>query len=301
MDLAGDIVVSYDYDAWGKILTIGGSMASTLGILNPLRYRGYVYDHETGLYYLQSRYYNPEWGRFLNADVFISTGQGLLGNNMFTYCGNNPVANMDPQGNAYRPVGAGLQFELDVGCGIVGVEIICYWDTDECSNGGVVLAVYTYCGFSISTSNALLASILATITDNSGLLASGCETGIVALAALIGDTYSLSVSGVLITGTEDFTATESYTGSFTSVGGSWGKATGSYAYSENCKAYSLGGNVAGGSILPSWNIAKTYYQQILEFSIGASPANARSGVGGKGGSVCGHSISIQHSFALQHW
>jgi len=99
MDLAGDIVVSYDYDAWGKILTIGGSMASTLGTLNPLRYRGYVYDQETGLYYLQSRYYNPEWGRFFNADVFISTGQGLLGNNMFAYCNNNPICYADPSGN----------------------------------------------------------------------------------------------------------------------------------------------------------------------------------------------------------
>jgi len=92
-------VVSYDYDAWGKILTIGGSMASTLGTLNPLRYRGYVYDQETGLYYLQSRYYTPEWGRFLNADVFVSTGQGLLGNNMFAYCLNNPSNYHDPSGN----------------------------------------------------------------------------------------------------------------------------------------------------------------------------------------------------------
>ena len=69
-----------------------------MGTLNPLRYRGYVYDRETGLYYLQSRYYNPEWGRFLNADTFVSTGQGLLGNNMFAYCNNNPVMGCDPCG-----------------------------------------------------------------------------------------------------------------------------------------------------------------------------------------------------------
>ena len=74
-------------------------MASTLGVLNPLTYRSYIYDHETGLYYLQSRYYNPTWGRFLNADAFVSTGQGLLGNNMFAYCRNNAVRRKDVSGS----------------------------------------------------------------------------------------------------------------------------------------------------------------------------------------------------------
>ena len=73
-------------------------MASTLGTKNPLRYRGYVYDNETGFYYLQSRYYDPALGRFLNADAFASTGQGILGNNMFAYCANNPVMGYDPTG-----------------------------------------------------------------------------------------------------------------------------------------------------------------------------------------------------------
>jgi len=100
VDGNGTEVVRYAYDAWGKIFEISGSLATTLGTLNPLRYRGYVYDQETGLYYLQSRYYNPEWGRFLNADVFVSTGQGLLGNNMFAYCMNNPSNYHDPSGNA---------------------------------------------------------------------------------------------------------------------------------------------------------------------------------------------------------
>ena len=65
---------------------------------NPFRYRGYYYDTETGLYYLQSRYYNPQWGRFLNADGLVSTGQGLLGYNMYAYCNNNPVMYVDPTG-----------------------------------------------------------------------------------------------------------------------------------------------------------------------------------------------------------
>jgi len=66
--------------------------------LNPLRYRGYVYDDVTQLYYLQSRYYDPEIGRFISADALVSTGQGLLGYNMFAYCGNNPIMRTDPTG-----------------------------------------------------------------------------------------------------------------------------------------------------------------------------------------------------------
>ncbi len=96
----GEHVVTYIYDAWGKLLSTDGTMATTLGTLNPLRYRGYVYDQETGLYYLQSRYYDPEIGRFINADAQISdVGGDLLGYNQFAYCFNNPVNLDDATGN----------------------------------------------------------------------------------------------------------------------------------------------------------------------------------------------------------
>ena len=98
LNSAGTAVVTYTYDAWGNILDTDGKLSPTLGTLNPLRYRGYVYDVETGLYYLQSRYYNPEWGRFISADAYISTGQGVLGHNMFAYCLNNPIMYADPCG-----------------------------------------------------------------------------------------------------------------------------------------------------------------------------------------------------------
>ena len=86
-------------NAWGYNPVPVGSLADTLGTINPLRYRSYVYDTETGYYYLQSRYYDPEIGRFINADALVTTGQGLLGNNMFAYCLNNPVNGSDPCGN----------------------------------------------------------------------------------------------------------------------------------------------------------------------------------------------------------
>jgi RHS repeat-associated protein len=94
----GTQVVTYTYDAWGRLLDMTDTSGKNLGLHNPLRYRGYVYDQETGLYYLNSRYYNPQWGRFLNADAFAATGQGLLGNNMFVYCRNNPVCRVDITG-----------------------------------------------------------------------------------------------------------------------------------------------------------------------------------------------------------
>ena len=113
-DNTGYVVVTYNWDnAWGDNPAPQGSLASTLGTLNPLRYRGYVYDTETGYYYLQSRYYDPEIGRFINADAFTSTGQGLLGNNMFAYCGNAPVNFADPSGTRYeyvRILGGGSQY-----------------------------------------------------------------------------------------------------------------------------------------------------------------------------------------------
>ena len=100
IDADGNVKVEYTYDAWGKILSISGPMADTLGAVNPLTYRGYVYDAETDLYYLESRYYNPAVGRFINGDALVSTGQGMLGNNMFAYCMNNPVNRLDAQGTS---------------------------------------------------------------------------------------------------------------------------------------------------------------------------------------------------------
>ena len=100
IDAAGNPVVEYTYDTWGKKVTTTGSLAGTLGLIQPFRYRGYVYDYETGFYYLQSRYYDPTTGRFISADVFLSTGQGVLGHNAYAYCLDNPVNMHDPSGFA---------------------------------------------------------------------------------------------------------------------------------------------------------------------------------------------------------
>ena len=101
-----ETVAQYVYDPWGKlvyILDADGEPNSGISIanINPIRYRGYYFDMETGFYYVSSRYYDPEIGRWINADGYVSTGQGVLGNNMFAYCGNNPVNNCDPSGQFF--------------------------------------------------------------------------------------------------------------------------------------------------------------------------------------------------------
>ena len=101
VDASGETVVSYEYDPYGKLLSTTGDLATTLGVANPLRYRGYYYDTETGLYYVSSRYYDPEIGRWINADTtdvlslpYYHPGQY----NLFSYCNNNPVNDRDDDG-----------------------------------------------------------------------------------------------------------------------------------------------------------------------------------------------------------
>ena len=101
-DSTGNIVVTYTYDAWGNPLSTTGTLATTLGTYNPLRYRGYVYDTETGLYYLQSRYYDSKIGRFINADSvdYLGVDGTPLSYNLFAYCNNNPIMLSDYNGHA---------------------------------------------------------------------------------------------------------------------------------------------------------------------------------------------------------
>ena len=104
-DANGNIVVNYVYDAWGNILSItdgsGNDISNNIwhiGNLNPIRYRSYYYDTETNFYYLQTRYYDPAIRRFINADGYVNANGDILGFNMYAYCGNNPVMNVDYTG-----------------------------------------------------------------------------------------------------------------------------------------------------------------------------------------------------------
>lgn len=99
IDANGVMQAEYVYSPWGEVISAEGDLAE----INPLRYRGYYYDSETGFYYLQSRYYDPENHRFINADTYASTDSGdAIACNMFAYCGNNPVMRIDIDGRFFN-------------------------------------------------------------------------------------------------------------------------------------------------------------------------------------------------------
>ena len=100
LDSSANLVATYKYDAWGNV-SVTNLTSSDIGDKNPFRYRGYYYDSETGYYYLNSRYYDPVVKRFINADSYASTGQGILGHNMFAYCQSNPVMYVDSTGSRH--------------------------------------------------------------------------------------------------------------------------------------------------------------------------------------------------------
>lgn len=103
LDANGAVVVSYVYDAWGSPISCFGTMANTLGKLNPFRYRGYVYDEETGLYYLRSRYYVPGACRFLNIDSQMSDERKIGKSGLYVFCSDNPIVMVDPNGTSDTP------------------------------------------------------------------------------------------------------------------------------------------------------------------------------------------------------
>ena len=133
-DTSGTIVGNYEYDAWGTVTVADTEIAQQ----NPIRYRGYYYDNETGYYYLQSRYYDPSICRFINSDIAEISGitkDTEAGTNLFAYCNNNPVNNSDPTGKAsIKFIGFGIQISVAIGRIIGGIEYIFYkqgnrWNT----------------------------------------------------------------------------------------------------------------------------------------------------------------------------
>ena len=102
-DESGELVVTYTYDAWGDPYA-SGTMANTVGFMNPFRFKCYVYDEDMFLYYLQSRYYDPQTGRFISADAYLVAGDHINSTNMFAYCLNNPVMYVDPDGRETEPI-----------------------------------------------------------------------------------------------------------------------------------------------------------------------------------------------------
>ena len=171
-NLQGDVIsleladggsgASYAYDAWGNIIAMSGTLAE----LNPLRYRGYVYDQETGFYYLNSRYYDPAVGRFINADSYPTTGQGLVGNNMFAYCGNNPIMYVDRNGDIPEWVGNVL-----AGAGIIAGTAL--FVGAIVASAGAIAALAGVGAATIGLSTGAIATVTAIATNATYVIAGG--------------------------------------------------------------------------------------------------------------------------------
>ena len=172
IDSANTEVVKYTYDAWGKPLSVTGSLANTIGYYNPFRYRGYVYDVETGLYYVSSRYYDPKISRFINADdiEYLGADGSVLSYNLLAYCMNDPVNRFDVDGNWSLPNWAKI---------VIGVVAIAVGVGVTAFTGGTVIP-------------ALVAGVEAACA--AGAISAGTSAMTTAVcSALSGDSFSTVV------------------------------------------------------------------------------------------------------------
>ena len=262
VDGQGAVVASYNYDPYGNLIS-DEPAENAVGHLNPLRYREYYYDSESGFYYLQSRYYDPELGRFINADSYASTGQGILSNNMFAYCGNCPVVYTDPSGEAF--VGAGVQLDISTGNYECGIEVIVYWDEDVCQGEGLVVAVYVYEGMSVNLDELYKnPDVINTIKQLTLALASnaGVDYETLSLVELQAVLFGLNVSGslVFIWGYEGkFDSTDDYAGPFTSYSGNVKHVKATFSYCDTCWSVAIGGTTERK---PHLSYGQTNYTQI---------------------------------------
>ncbi len=140
VDIEGNQIVSYEYDSWGQIVSIKDNQGNeitdqtNIGNINPFRYRSYYYDSETELYYLNSRYYNPEVGRFINADTISAVGNfnNIYNKNIYSYTDNNPINRIDTEGKAWWALASGVFGALVGGVTKVATNII---EGESWSNG----------------------------------------------------------------------------------------------------------------------------------------------------------------------
>ena len=181
IDKNGTQVVSYVYDAWGRAVSVTGSSAATAGALNPFRYRGYEYDTESGLYYLLSRYYDPMTMRFVNADEYAGINEDMATNNLFVYCGNNPVNRVDDSGLFWESVGKMFATVAVAAAVVVAVSAL------TVCTGGIGTAILAAGG-----SAAMAASATAAVT------AVGTAATYVAASATAGVIMSAAADNILL-------------------------------------------------------------------------------------------------------
>ena len=254
-----NIVAEYRYDPWGKVLD--EESLTTIGELNPFRYRSYYYDSDIQLYYLQSRYYDPEIGRFLNADSvdYIGINDTVLSYNAFAYCENNATNDSDPLGRAPKStwVGFGIQFEASGSLwglsGCIGLEFVWFTSSQVKSRKNKVPYAYWYYsrGMSFSNGKNVLDKLIDKICKNpKGIFVDRISVSVsVCVFAIKGYTKS---SGKY----EKFSHPDDYLGPFNSKGATINHIKGYKATSTTCVAYGLGGDFSQFAI----GTAYSYYR-----------------------------------------
>ncbi|QVK19282.1 DNRLRE domain-containing protein [Mycoplasmatota bacterium] len=224
LDNNGTQVVKYTYDAWGNKIDTYDNSGIDLAKLNPYCYRGYRYDEETGWYYLNSRYYNPEIGRFINSDGLIGEIGDILGHNMYSYCGNNPVMRVDPSGYAW------WNWALS-GAAVVGGTVLCFVP------GMQVIGV----GFIVGGTSGLVSNTMDALGVDSKL---ACQ--ISAGIDIIGGTALLFTPFASVGASMIGSGVGSFAGGYISEGLGGSYELGSFIGS-------IGGGIAGGKIADTFS------------------------------------------------
>ena len=222
INTSGAKVAEYIYDAWGNHAVVdsnGNDIESGIGVLNPFRYRGYYYDTETGLYYLKTRYYDPEVGRFLNIDSLdYADPETINGLNLDAYCNNNPILYVDPTGHAWWH------------WLIAAAAVVVLAAATAISAGGVLLGASAISAATIGTTAVGASAVTttlayATVGAGVALAASGVYAGITA-------TENGIKSGSISTAVNDFFDYGETALYSTLAGGLYGAGAGMLTYYE---------------------------------------------------------------------
>ena len=283
LDSNKNVVVSYVYDAWGSPISCSGTMASTLGKLNPFRYRGYIYDEETELFYLRSRYYVPAFCRFVSPDIIITADPFGVGANLYSYCKNSPINYYDETGREYKVIGLGIQVDGSISfltaSADAGIELICYWGTEEAQTlDKLVFAVYGYGGggVTISDYSEQIDFITQIVYESMDQLAMMGADEVQAL--LKGKLIDTSISGsiMVITGNEGFKDAYNYEGHFetATVGAGHVKLFKSWGHTDEsgCEVYGGGGSTSWS--LPYYSRSSSEYVLICSNGYSRKEAEA---------------------------